>query len=176
MNNGSKKDKDGDNGPVQGGNNPRKVFSAALDAVWTDLAASDISKGALVSPPEDGDPLEEINWSIKSSKKYLGLLKATLSVPNFLSRPLNSKPKSAPKRDTGVEMASKYDNYKGKKDKSNDTSNPMNQVVTAGGRGIVRDGSQDSLSAMEADSRSAAGSTTDNRSDGIRNTSYPDLL
>jgi len=43
-NSGKKAEKDGESGGTANNVNPRKVFSAALDAIWTDLAASDISK------------------------------------------------------------------------------------------------------------------------------------
>ena len=61
----NKKDKDD---VVLVSTNPRKTFSQALDAIWVDLAASDISKGALVNPPEDSDPLDEVNWRIRNTK------------------------------------------------------------------------------------------------------------
>lgn len=66
--------------------NPRKIFSTALDAIWADLAASDISKGSLSSPPEESDPLEEVNWRISSNKRHLGLLKSTLTLPKALKQ------------------------------------------------------------------------------------------
>ena len=49
----TKKDKDTAPDIMSNSNgNPRKIFSNALDAIWADLAASDISKGSLSSPPE----------------------------------------------------------------------------------------------------------------------------
>ena len=54
--------------PSTSGFNPRKAFSAALDAIWVDIAASDISKGSLVPPPESSDPLDDINARIAKTK------------------------------------------------------------------------------------------------------------
>ena len=51
----SKKDKkdkkDDTNADQLAGGSPRKAFSFALDSIWLDLSASDIQKGALITPP-----------------------------------------------------------------------------------------------------------------------------
>ena len=65
-------------GPRTSQNNPRKTFSNALDNVWTDLTASDISKGSLISPPEDANPLEGINVRLEWTKNRKGLLNPSL--------------------------------------------------------------------------------------------------
>ena len=66
--------------------NPRKIFSSALDTIWTDLLASDISKGGLINPPSNADPLKDINDRIhkryEAQNYYLGKHKScALPVP-----------------------------------------------------------------------------------------------
>lgn len=151
------------------GSNPRKMFSAALDAVWLDLAASDISKGALAIPPEDSNPLEEINWRIKSNKRHLGMLKSTLSISTMfnLDRPLKSRSKNREdERDPRQRRSTTTDDRDIKVDKFKDfksvTSNPM---FEKGGGAKLQEklimkhsGSEESLAALEADNRSVTGS------------------
>jgi hypothetical protein len=61
--------------------NPRKIFSGSLEVIWTDLAASDISKGALVNPPLSDNPLADINDKIKANKDAQSLLIDALQQP-----------------------------------------------------------------------------------------------
>mmetsp|Transcript_9349 Transcript_9349/g.9165 ORF Transcript_9349/g.9165 Transcript_9349/m.9165 type:complete len:487 (+) Transcript_9349:1001-2461(+) len=57
---------------------PRKVFSASLDQIWRELASSDISKGSLMTPPQDQDPLDKANALIYSNIRQQNILIATL--------------------------------------------------------------------------------------------------
>ena len=63
--------------------NPRKIFSSALDTIWTDLLASDISKGGLINPPANADSLKDINDRIhkryEAQSYYLGKPTLTLT-------------------------------------------------------------------------------------------------
>ena len=152
------------------GINPRKMFSSALDAVWLDLAASDISKGALASPSEDSDPLEEINWRIKTSGSNLGMLKSTLTVSKMfdLDRPLNSR---SGKRGEAPYRQQHSSNKKDERDVKKDTFKEFTDITTnplsaSGGGSMMRgraktNASVDSLNELEddeVDSRSAIGS------------------
>ena len=145
------------------------MFSAALDAVWLDLAASDISKGALAMPPEDSDPLEEINSRIKSNKRHLGMLKSTLSISKMfnLDRPLKLQSRNREdERYSRQRPSTTTDDRDIKVDKFKDfksiTPNPMFDK-SGGGRLQERlimkqSRSEESLSALEADNRSVTGS------------------
>jgi hypothetical protein len=92
----SKKDKDKNEDLPQVVINPRKAFGAAIDSIWLELAASDISKGALVDPPEGADPLDEINDRISDNIRQQRLLTEALQESKKLkakkmSRQLNQK-------------------------------------------------------------------------------------
>ena len=74
---GDKKEADGP--PVVA--NPRKIFSAALESIWLDIASSEISKGALQNPPIGSDPLDFINTRIHSNQREQSLLIENLKQP-----------------------------------------------------------------------------------------------
>jgi len=80
-----KGDKDDSGGGIV--QNPRKLFSSALDSIWIELSASDISKGHLVSPPQTSDPLDKTNFRIQNNRREQLLLTAALKRPdkNFAS-------------------------------------------------------------------------------------------
>jgi len=94
----SKKDKDKSEDLPQAVINPRKAFGASIDSIWLELAASDISKGALVDPPEGADPLDEINDRISDNIRQQRLLTEALQESKKLKakkmlRKLNQKDK-----------------------------------------------------------------------------------
>ena len=77
--------------------NPRKVFSAALEVIWTDLSSSDISKGAMINPSQHDDPLRDVNEKIKNNLGAQALLIDALKQPlkkknhkSYNSQPFNS--------------------------------------------------------------------------------------
>ena len=60
------------------GTNPRRAFSNALDAIWAELAASDVQNGSLRLPFNPNRALDDVNKRISSNRKeqdsYLTLL------------------------------------------------------------------------------------------------------
>lgn len=76
--------------------NPRKVFSTAIDNVWKELASSDITKGALVDPPESQDPLDDINARLKGNKRKQDLLTRALRDPPRKPKTNNSRKMNFP--------------------------------------------------------------------------------
>lgn len=72
-----KDDKDNEN-HVQ--YNPRKIFSQALDNIWSEIS-SDMASGVLLSPPDHSDPLDAVNKRILSNVKEQNMLTTTLKQP-----------------------------------------------------------------------------------------------
>ena len=77
--------------PVQKEHNPRKVFSNAIDQIWQELSASDVAKGALVDPPENSDPLDDINERLCSNMRQQKLLTEGLKEPHSTLKPLKDR-------------------------------------------------------------------------------------
>jgi hypothetical protein len=85
-----KKDKEGgdsnDNNQKESGPEvafqPSKLLAAAMDSIWAEISASDITKGALISPPDYTDPLDPINKILGSNLRHQKQLTEALRPPN----------------------------------------------------------------------------------------------
>ena len=80
-----KKDKDGDGGGNKKGEDdfkPSKMLGNAMDSVWADLLASDITKGALIAPQMFYDPMDTTNLVIQSNIRLQKMLTENLKPPS----------------------------------------------------------------------------------------------
>ena len=82
------KKKDDKGGGDGGGNKkgeddfkPSKMLGQAMDSVWADLLASDITKGALIAPQMFYDPMDTTNLIIQSNIRLQKMLTENLKPP-----------------------------------------------------------------------------------------------
>jgi hypothetical protein len=61
---------------------PSKVLANAMDTLWAEISASDITKGALIAPPLYTDPLDSINKVLRSNTPEQRQLTEALRPPN----------------------------------------------------------------------------------------------